>query len=249
MHFGKNIIRFKNLDSTNKKAKELQKIKDIPEGSIVICDNQFAGRGHGNNIWESAEGMNLTATWILKPIFLKTEQQYALTKAISIAVKDTVRFFYTGKLPVTIKWPNDIYVDDLKIAGILIENNIMGNDIRDCFAGIGLNLNQEVFYSDAPNPVSLKTLSGKNIDHELCLQVLSENIFKHYNQLRESGADALNSEYNQSLYRIGEIAEFVTNNIKIKGNIMGTDKYGRLEIKLKTGETKLFDFKEISFVI
>ncbi|MBW6478450.1 MAG: biotin--[acetyl-CoA-carboxylase] ligase [Bacteroidales bacterium] len=249
MHFGKNIIRFERLDSTNKKARELQKDKDLPEGSIVICHEQYAGRGYGTNEWESAAGMNITATWILKPFFLKADEQFAITKAVSLAVSETVKYFYKGELPVTIKWPNDIYVKNQKIAGILVENNIMGNDIRDCFAGIGLNINQEVFYSDAPNPVSLKVLTGSNFDTNTCINLLSENLQKYYYQLRESGPDALNDKYKNSLYRLGELSEFVSMGTNLQGTIVGTDSYGRLEVKLKTGEKKVFDFKEISFVI
>jgi BirA family transcriptional regulator, biotin operon repressor / biotin---[acetyl-CoA-carboxylase] ligase len=249
MHFGKNIIRFERLDSTNKKARELQREKDLPEGSIVICNEQFAGRGYGSNTWESSAGMNVTATWILKPVFLKADKQFALTKAVSLAVKETVNHFYKGNLPVTIKWPNDIYVSDRKIAGILVENNIMGTEIRDCFAGIGLNINQIIFYSDAPNPVSLKMLTRSDFETEACLNVLSENLQKYYYQLREHGPDALNDEYENSLYRLGELSEFTSMGKNFQGKILGTDSYGRLEIRLKTGEKKVFDFKEISFVI
>jgi len=249
MHFGKNIIRFERLDSTNKKARELQKEKVLPEGSIIICHEQYAGRGYANNSWESAAGMNITATWILNPVFLKTDQQFAITQAVSVAVNETVKNFYNGNLPVTIKWPNDIYVKDKKIAGILVENNILGNDIKDCFAGIGININQEVFSSDAPNPVSLKMLTGKDFDPDVCLKVLSENLQKYYYQLRESGPDALNSEYRSLLYRFGEMSEFISNGRNFQGTIMGTDHYGRLEVRLKTGEKKLFDFKEITFLI
>ena len=249
MRFGKNIIRFEKLDSTNKKAKELQKERDMPEGSIVITHEQYAGRGYGTNTWESTSGKNITATWILKPNFLKADQQFALTKAISLAVKNAVKHFYSGELGITIKWPNDIYAGNKKIAGILVENNILANDIRDCFAGIGLNVNQEVFHSDAPNPVSVKMLSGQHIDLEYCLEVLSENICKFYYQIREFGPEALNTEYSNSLYRIGEMAEFVANGKNIQGTITGTDNFGRLKLELKTGEKKVFDFKEISFSI
>ena len=249
MRFRINIIRFEKLDSTNKKAKELQKERDLPEGSIVISDEQYAGRGYGTNTWESAAGKNITATWILKPNFLKADQQFAITKAISVAVKNTVKHFYSGENAITIKWPNDIYAGNKKIAGILVENNILGNDIMDCFAGIGLNVNQEVFHSNAPNPVSIKILSGQQIDLEDCLRVLSENIGKFYYHIREFGPDALNTEYLNSLYRIGEMAEFVSNEKNIQGRITGTDNFGRLELELKTGEKKLFDFKEISFLI
>lgn len=249
MQFGKNIIRFERLDSTNKKARELQKEKDLPEGSIIICHEQYAGRGYAASNWESEAGMNITATWVLKPIFLKADKQFAITKAVSVAVNETVKNLYNGNLPVTIKWPNDIYVDDKKIAGILVENNIMGNDIKDCFAGIGLNVNQVIFSSDAPNPVSLKLLTGKGVDTDICLNVLAENLQKYYHQVREYGPDTLNAKYRNSLYRLGKLSEFISNGRNFQGTIMGTDYYGRLEVRLKTGEIKLFDFKEISFII
>jgi BirA family biotin operon repressor/biotin-[acetyl-CoA-carboxylase] ligase len=140
-------------------------------------------------------------------------------------------------------------VADKKIAGILVENNIAGNTIKECFAGIGLNINQETFSSDAPNPVSLKILTGNEYDINKCLEVLSEQIVHFYNILKSGESHMLDNPYSRNLYRIFEEAGFESVGKTFKGKIQGTDPYGRLIIMINQGEIKSFDFKEVAFII
>ena len=243
------IIRFEHLESTNSKARQLLKNSELEEGSIIVCDDQSAGRGYGINAWESAPGKNLTATWILKPSFLNADRQFRLTKVLSMAVRDTVIYFYDGNLPVTIKWPNDVYAGDMKISGILVENNILGNNIKETFAGIGLNVNQEKFHSDAPNPVSLKQLNGQDTDLGHCLEILNDRIFYYYNLLRTSQSERLDYEYTKSLYLLNKLSLFKDETGQFEGTVKGTDDYGRLQIETITGEIRNYDFKEVSFIL
>ncbi len=249
MYLFKNIFRFTRLESTNKKAKELVVSDNLQEGSIIICDEQYAGRGYSCNSWESQPGKNITATWLLSPSFLPVDKQFYITKILSLAVKETVAFFYNGHEPVTIKWPNDIYVSDKKIAGILVENNIAGNTIKECFAGIGLNINQVIFHSDAPNPASLKMLTGKGFEVEECVQTLSEKIEYFYNLLKAGETSKLDDLYSKNLYRIFKEARFESAGKNFIGEIQGTDPYGRLIVMLNQGEIKTFDFKEVAFIL
>ncbi|TVQ88347.1 MAG: biotin--[acetyl-CoA-carboxylase] ligase [Bacteroidetes bacterium] len=243
------ILRFEHLESTNSKARELLKNSELDEGSIIICNDQSAGRGYGTNAWESAPEKNLTATWILKPSFLTADRQFWLTKVLSLAVRDTVIHFHKGNLPVTIKWPNDVYVGNSKISGILVENNIFGNNIQVTVAGVGLNVNQEEFYSDIPNPVSLKQLIGKDTDLEHCLEILNDRIFYYYNLLRTSQSERLDFEYTNSLYLLNKPSLFKDETKQFEGIIRGTDDYGRLQIETTSGEIRNYDFKEVSFIL
>jgi BirA family transcriptional regulator, biotin operon repressor / biotin---[acetyl-CoA-carboxylase] ligase len=241
------FIRFDELDSTNKKARELLNVGAIPEGTIISAHNQLAGKGYGSNKWESAPGENLTISCILYPAFLAPHRQFKLTMAISLAVADTIKQFIYEKLTVTVKWPNDIYAGRDKIAGILIENSIMGEHIKDSICGIGLNVNQKVFLSDAPNPVSLRKITGITYNNKEIMEELCNHIDTRYEQLRNNELRSLEDEYHQSLYLIGVESSFRSQNESFSGTIAGTDEFGRLIIKTSEGE-RHFDFKEVEFV-
>ncbi|MBI4645038.1 MAG: biotin--[acetyl-CoA-carboxylase] ligase, partial [Bacteroidia bacterium] len=145
--------------------------------------------------------------------------------------------------------PNDIYVDDRKIAGILIDNTLRGDQISCSIVGIGLNLNQICFRSDAPNPVSLKILTNEEHDCEKCLDLLCEKIENRYRQLIKNGIERINSDYLNRLYRINEEHEFKSGNTIFKGKITGVDNFGRLCIELKNRKNKVFGYDEVSFMI
>jgi len=155
------IHYFDTLDSTNLKLKELTKNETLPELSVVMARKQTKGRGQLGNSWESEAGKNLTFSILIKPLFIQIHQQFCITQLVTLALMDILKPLYNN---VSIKWPNDIYADNKKMGGILIENNIKGNNINESFIGIGLNLNQTIFKSNAPNPISLcqLTLSNQN---------------------------------------------------------------------------------------
>ncbi len=243
----KHVLRFDELDSTNTHAKQILKDQDVPEGTIIQCHHQTAGRGYASNTWESSPGKNITASWVLRPHFLRPDEQFMLTQAFSLAIKETILSYYSGN--VSIKWPNDIYADDQKLAGILVENSIMGDTIKDCIAGIGLNVNQDVFNSDAPNPVSLKQLCHKDFNLDEVLQKLHENIEKHYFSLDTAQREETQRKYHKSLYRLEQRSRFRAEGREFEGTIKGTDMYGRLQMQLDDGTLALFDFKEVEFLI
>lgn len=243
------ILHFRSLDSTNNRAKELLKTHPVQEGTIIKAYEQKSGRGYSGNFWESEPGKNITISCILKPLFLSPQFQFRLTMILSIAVRETVEFFLRDHpCKVHIKWPNDIYVDNLKIAGILIENNIMADMIREAICGIGFNVNQMRFVSDAPNPVSLKMITGKNHTLDEVLDVLRENFNNWYNILKSEELSIINESYHSNLYRLGELASFENNAIEFKGIITGTDPYGRLLITDTGNRHMSFDFKEVAFL-
>ena len=135
------VIKFhKELTSTNDQAFMLLKTINPVEGTVIYADFQKAGRGQKDNKWESEKGKNLLLSIILYPTSIRPEDQFYLSMAVSLGICDFIDSFFPGS---KIKWPNDIYINDDKIAGILIENSVMGETIESTIAGIGININQK----------------------------------------------------------------------------------------------------------
>ncbi|MBX2897046.1 MAG: biotin--[acetyl-CoA-carboxylase] ligase [Cyclobacteriaceae bacterium] len=210
------------------------------EGTVVITDNQYSGRGQRGNLWVTEPGMNLTFSVLLKPN-LKADQQFVLAQAIALAVADYVKTKITG---VKIKWPNDILVNDKKICGMLIESSLSGSIVQFSIAGIGLNINQTWFQS--ARATSLKLLTNKEFDLAIELHHLLAAIEKQYLRLREGAIADIQRAYEQNLYRLGERHEFKTKHERFKGAIKSVDAQGRLVITTEAGE-HAFDLKEIRF--
>jgi len=237
------IIRIQQTTSTNWHLLQLSNEEDLAEGTVFVTDHQTQGRGLANNRWESEPGLNLTFSIILYPSSVKASRQFILSKAISLAVYDFVSQFVTG---VSVKWPNDVYVDEQKIAGILIENFIGGAYLTKTIAGIGLNVNQIIFLSDAPNPISLRQLTGKTYPLEKLLKDLHEHIAIRYRMITEN-AEKLNSDYLKYLYRFGRLSMFCADGNLFEATITDINDYGMLEITTNKNERKTFGFKEILF--
>lgn len=240
----KEIVRFDSLESTNETARQLIQERKLKEGAVIWATEQTKGRGHGTNSWESEKGKNLTFSIILQPTFIEITSQFVISKAISLALRDFLGLYTQG---VRVKWPNDIYVDDKKIAGILIENSIINNRIEYCIAGIGLNINQEKFLSDAPNPVSLLHITGSEVNPDEAMNLLLGFIETRYEQLKKGEHQVIDREYLAYLYRINEPHEFITKGRKFRGMITGIDKIGRLLIETGPEEVLMFDFNEVSY--
>ena len=178
---GQNIIEIASVDSTNNYIKNLLTTERPSEGTIVLAHTQSAGRGQMGNIWASEPGKNLTVSYVFYPSFLEATKQFYLNMAVALAVKDCCELLLDDE--VRIKWPNDIYYCDKKIAGILIENSISGSNLTSSIVGIGLNVNQAEFHPSLPNPSSLKLIKGKNFVVLDVLNQLSHFLEKYYLQL------------------------------------------------------------------
>ena len=176
---GRKLIEFKKVESTNKTSLELQQEEILLDGTVIRAYEQSSGKGQETNQWESEKGKNLTISVVLYPFFIEPARQFLINIFISLSVMDLVSELLPGK-NVKIKWPNDIYVDKKKVAGILINNTIKGNSFDYSVIGIGININQEVFKSDASNPVSVKNILGKKIGRELLLARLLGVFEKEY---------------------------------------------------------------------
>jgi BirA family biotin operon repressor/biotin-[acetyl-CoA-carboxylase] ligase len=246
MIIGSNLIHFDNLPSTNEYAAELVKNSDPREGTIIYTDYQSAGKGHMGNKWESGRRMNLLISAILFPSFVRPDDQFLISMAVSLTICDFLRR-YTQIC--SIKWPNDIYVSNDKIAGILIENIIMQERIKNTIAGIGLNINQIRFVSNAPNPVSLSLITGESYDLTVCLRQLSENLDKRYKQLIAGEFNSIREEYVSNLYRLNEWHIFRDSSGLFNGRIKGVNFRGIIQIETADERLKEYSFKEVDFVL
>ena len=246
MIIGSNILFHKNLPSTNTYAADLLKKNNLREGTIVYTNYQSKGRGYSGNKWESEDGKNLLISIVLYPSFIKPEDQFQISMAVSLGICD----FLLRYIPVcTVKWPNDIYVNNDKIAGTLIENTISGNQIEFTIAGIGLNINQEKFHSAVPNPVSLLQLTGISNDLSICINLLGTNLDKRYKQLLAGNAGQIKKEYVSKLYRLNEWCEFRDTDGIYSGRIIRIGENGRLNIERKNGVISDYAFKEVEFIL
>lgn len=243
MLIGSNIIFRENLTSTNDYLDHLIKSRDLQEGTIVTTNYQLKGKGQIGNHWESEDGKNLLISILLMPHMIEPSDQFIISVMISAGISDFLRRY----IPVCkIKWPNDIYVKDDKIAGILIENIILEDTIEYSIAGIGLNINQKKFYSDAPNPVSLSLLTGIEYDLNICLEQLASDLDYRYKQLI-SDPEKLKKDYISSLYRFNEMHRFSDGNGIFTGQIISVADSGKLKIEKVNGEIREYAYKEIEF--
>lgn len=245
MIIGSKKLFYDKLSSTNTMSATLLKKENVPDGTIVYTGYQYSGKGQKGNKWESEEGKNLLVSIILHPAVINAESQFIISKVISLGIKD---FLNQMADHVFIKWPNDIYIKDDKIAGILIENSVIRNEIEHTIAGIGININQEKFPENIPNPTSLRLVTGVEHDLEKCLMSLSKTTDHWYKQLLYDKTDQINDEYFSSLYRVGIWTEFKDINGIFEGKIIAVTDSGRLQIEDRRGRTYEYGFKEVDFL-
>lgn len=241
------IIRFESVASTNQEALSLNAIEPLDEGTVILAWHQYAGRGQGKSKWESEAGKNLTFSLVLRPLFLPPARQFILNQAIALGIREGLaRLINDDRF--SIKWPNDIYYNAGKVSGMLIENQITGAFLVLSVAGIGINLNQEVFVSDAPNPLSLKNINGADFDSNIALKVCLRAIFKWYEKLKLQQFEQIRHTYLENLLGFGIPMKFGCASGTFSGVISGVDDYGKLIIERGNRHLQAFDFKEVSFL-
>lgn len=219
------ILLLEKVDSTNSYAKQLRDSGFEDNFAVIYAKEQFAGRGQGDHIWESEAGKNLTFSCIFKPSNLDATHVCKISQAVSLGVADFVRKVLIDHIEdiVRLKWPNDIFVGKLKIAGILIENVFKGGLVDSCVIGVGININQTRFSAWIPNPVSLKILSNEDYDINEMLTLICESIYNRLNNL-----DNITEEYQHSLYLLNELVEVNIDGKVFKRRILGVDEIGEL---------------------
>ncbi|MFC3561383.1 biotin--[acetyl-CoA-carboxylase] ligase [Pedobacter jamesrossensis] len=244
---GQNFIKLKEVDSTNNYLKILASNSEpLPEGTVIMADNQFAGRGQQESVWQTESGKNISTSIYLKPSFLPLNKQFYLNMAVSLAVAEALSDFLPS--PVKVKWPNDIYYNKKKLGGILIENTLTGSTIKSAIVGIGLNINQEQFNGELAN----KATSVFQILHkQVKLELVTEKIFvymeKYYLNLKSERYSFLQSNYLNRLLNFNSPASYLQNGQVFEGIIKGIEDSGLLIMAIDK-QTVKFNFKEIEYI-
>ena len=236
------VIHIDETDSTNGYFREIPCHSDA--NMVVVAEYQTAGKGCGSNSWESERGKNLTFSVLLHPTEIRAKWQFRISEAVSVALCETLER-HSGAQEVTIKWPNDIYVGDRKICGILIENRLKGSTIIDSIVGIGLNVNQRVFLSNAPNPVSIYQLTGEETDREALLETFLRELPKAFEMEPASLAEA----YLSRLYRREGMHRFQDSQGVFEAKVLNVLDDGRLVLLDTEGKARMYAFKEVQFCI
>lgn len=234
------------IDSTNNYMKSLLLKQKVKEGTIISADFQTGGRGQRGNGWMSENGKNLLFSIVLYPDAVKANEQFLISQVVSLAVADFLRKYTDG---ITIKWPNDIYWRENKICGILIENAIEGDKIKESVCGIGINLNQESFDDSLPNPVSLKQITGEYYKQSIMLGEVRELLFSYYEQLRRGEMQIIAENYRDSLFRKTGYHLFNDNTNDFIARIKNVAPDGTLILETESGDERRFAFKEVRYVL
>ena len=239
-------IHLEQIDSTNAYLQRQQSEADI-RNWVVSADEQTAGKGMGSNGWESEVGKNLTFSLALDVGFLLAERQFLLSEAVAgglIQALDTL-------LPAEklhIKWPNDIYFENRKLAGILINSTIKANLMDVSIIGIGLNVNQMQFQDWPTHPISLKQITGKEYDLQPLLEQVAESIYNKVEVLRTNPID-IEQDYLKRLFHYRTWADYEVDGKILRLFMTGIDPFGRLMLVDKAEKEYCFDVKEIKFIL
>lgn len=238
---GFEVWEYDELDSTNAEAARIPKT-DLKDKLVVLTKQQTQGKGQVGNKWESEPEKNISMTVVFCPVRYDAARQFAISMVIALGCRDFVSRYTSG---CEIKWPNDVYVKDKKIAGILIEHSVSGPYIGYSLCGIGVNINQREFLSDAPNPVSLYQLTGEELPLPQALEELLGCIGRRYARLDDYLL--LEKDYLACLYRREGIHLWEDEEGLFKASVAGVDEYGRFVLRDEAGRFRVYGFKEVAF--
>lgn len=239
-------IHLEQIDSTNAYLQRLQSECDI-RNWVVSADMQTAGKGMGSNSWESEVGKNLTFSLALDVSFLPAEKQFLLSEAVPLGIVEVLdKLLPVEKL--SIKWPNDIYYENRKLAGILINSTIKANMMDVSIIGIGLNVNQMQFQDWPTHPVSLKLITGKDFELQPFLEQIAEHIIIKVEQLK-ADPTTIEQDYLKRLFRYRTWADYEVGGKVLRLFMTGLDPFGRLQLVDEQQTFYTFDIKEIKFVL
>jgi BirA family biotin operon repressor/biotin-[acetyl-CoA-carboxylase] ligase len=240
------LIHLTEADSTSRYLTALCKQNRVEEFTLVLSDFQTAGRGQQNNTWEAEKGKNLLFSFVLYPSFLEARNQFLLSQLIALSVKEELDEWASG---FSVKWANDIYWDNKKICGILIENDLTGSRIERSIVGIGLNINQKEFRSPAPNPVSLTQITGNDYDLLSLLGRFMERCAHYYELLRQGEKDTIAERYRQSLFWKDGLHPYADKHGEFIARIVRVKPGGTLVLEDESGREREYAFKEVKHFI
>ena len=245
LFIGKNAVFLPETESTNSYAINLLKNVNLPEGTIVHTGNQTGGKGQRGSIWKAEPASNLTVSIILKPNFLSLQHQFYLYQIAALACYDTIaELLNTSQFDIKIKWPNDILVDNCKIAGVLIENNLVLNTINWSVIGIGLNINQQNFYN-LPKATSVKQIINIETRLDKVLNSVCVNFEKYYLLLKSGKYEQLKSHYLKNLFGLNTLMDFEMKGEHTKMMVKGINQFGLLVLENESGLIIEADVKDV----
>lgn len=239
------IIHLRETDSTSSRLHDY----DPPEGeemTVVWADYQTAGRGNGTNTWESEPGKNLLFSVMVHPKHVPAQRQFLLSEAEALAVKEVLDRYADG---FTLKWPNDIYWNDRKISGTIIETRIGKEGVKRCIYGTGININQRGFRGNAPNPVSLCQITGRETDLDELLDEILDAIEKYLDMLHDNRFQDIAALYHAALYRAHGFHRFRDGRGEFEGAIVEVEDDGHLILRDRQCRMRSYAFKEVEFII
>lgn len=242
--------RSDSIGSTNTYLRELGGGDPAYDYEVAVADFQTAGRGQKGNAWESEQGKNLLFSILAHPKNIKVREQFYISESIALAVSDSVMAALGPQFAreVSVKWSNDVYWKEFKMAGILIENTLQGDRILDTVVGVGLDVNQEVFLSDAPNPISLKNITGRDYDRDALLSDIVER-FKGYMELQADKRSDVDKLYRNRLFRREGYHRFRDAQGEFEACIEGIHPDGCLMLQTTGGEHRVYEFKQVQFIL
>jgi BirA family biotin operon repressor/biotin-[acetyl-CoA-carboxylase] ligase len=218
----------------------------LAEGTVIMADDQFAGRGQQEMSWVSAPKKNLTVSLFLKPSFLKINEQFLLNMLVCLAIKQALEKYITTQ--IAIKWPNDIYLGNRKLGGILIENNLSGTVYKSAIIGIGLNVNQQVFPPEIQSrAVSLHQILQEDVNLVQLLAEICSHIESGYLKLRTGNYPELKEGYLANLYNFNQTALYKQDGVVFEGKILDVTEEGLLLV-LQNGIIRQYNFKELQYI-
>lgn len=251
------IIKLSETDSTNRYLLDEASAFASEDITVAIADYQSAGRGMGSNTWESETGKNLLFSILVHPVWVPVNTQYLLSMTEALALRDAIADIIASSgldaVDVTIKWPNDIYWKNKKISGTRIDGNIKGGKLTDLIIGTGINVNQREFHSDAPNPVSLWQITGKEYDRD---EILS-NILEYFKCYLEKARDEWDSmqkcdyimkKYHRHLYRRNGIYRYEDKDGEFDAELVSVHPNGIMTLRKTDGSLSKYEFKEVKFI-
>ena len=239
------MIELDEVDSTNNFLRRFGSPGDR-RMTLVTTEFQSAGRGAATNKWESARGENLLFSLRVMPTALPIRRMFAISEAAALAVKAALNAFVPG---FSVKWPNDVYYGDSKVAGILIENDLQGTQVLRSTIGIGINVNQRCFLSDAPNPRSLADIVGHDVERRFVLEQFMEHFTRLLRRIESGAISALHDEYKSCLYRYGKEHEFADEMGTFCATIVDVEPSGHIILLDKDEHIRRYEFKELKYII
>lgn len=239
-------IHFDQLQSTNSHSIDLIAKSNPIEGTVISTYNQVSGTGQIGRKWFSDIDKNITSSIIIYPHFLPIDKLFYINIVLSLAIRTTIQSIVDKE--VKIKWPNDIYIENYKIAGLLIQQSIQGKVIKSSVLGFGINVNQIVFPDYLPNPISIFNITNQGCNLDQFQKMILKQFDLYYTKLRNGDYIELKKEYLIHLYGRGEMHKFTTNEEKFEAEILGVDAQGKLTLN-KNNQIKSFGLNQISINI